>query len=80
MMSRPTVNPPFTFTEPLMHEFQLPSMTCGHCAAKVNRALKQVDPACAVEVDMALRKVAVRSDDDRATLAEALSEAGYRPA
>lgn len=63
-----------------MHEFQLPTMTCGHCAASVNRALKQADPTCAVEFDMAQRRVKVKSDEDRAALAEALSEAGYRPA
>ncbi|WP_288254427.1 heavy-metal-associated domain-containing protein [uncultured Hydrogenophaga sp.] len=63
-----------------MHEFQLPTMTCGHCAASVNRALKQADPACAVEFDMAQRKVAVKSEEDRAVLTEALVDAGYRPA
>lgn len=63
-----------------MHEFQLPSMTCGRCAASVNRALKQADPACAVEVDMAQRRVVVKSDEDRAVLAEALADAGYAPA
>lgn len=63
-----------------MHEFQLPTMTCGHCAARVNRALKQADPACAVEVDVAQRRVVVKSGEDRAALAEALTEAGYAPA
>jgi copper chaperone len=55
-------------------------MTCGHCAARVNRALKQADPACAVEVDMAQRRVVVKSHEDRAVLAEALADAGYAPA
>ena len=63
-----------------MHEFQLPTMTCGRCAASVNRALKQADPACAVEFDMAQRRVVVMSEEGRVVLAEALSEAGYRPA
>lgn len=63
-----------------MHEFHLPAMTCGHCASKVNVSLKRVDPACDIEVDVSQRKVSVRSDEDRVTLTEALSEAGYPPA
>lgn len=62
-----------------MHEFALPEMTCGHCASKVHIALKRVDAACDIQVDLPQRKVSVRSDEDRATLADALSEAGYPP-
>ena len=62
-----------------MHEFLLPDMTCGHCASKVNIALKQSDPVCDIQVDLSQRKVSVRSNEDRATLVDALSEAGYPP-
>lgn len=63
-----------------MHEFQLPDMTCGHCAGRVGQALKLADPQCKIDVDVAARKVTVRSEEDRASLAEALTEAGYPPA
>lgn len=63
-----------------MHEFQLPGMTCGHCASTVSRTLKLVDPACEVQVDVARRQVRVTSSEDRPALAEALTEAGYPPA
>jgi copper chaperone len=63
-----------------MHEFHIPDMTCGHCASKVHIALKQVDAACDIQVDLSQHKVSVRSDEDRTALAEALSEAGYPPA
>ena len=63
-----------------MHEFLIPAMTCGHCASKVHVSLKRVDPTCDIQVDVSQRKVNVRSDEDRATLVEALSEAGYPPA
>ena len=63
-----------------MHEFHLPEMTCGHCASKVGIALKRLDAACDIQVDLAQHKVSVRSDEDRAALVEALSEAGYPPA
>lgn len=63
-----------------MHEFHLPDMTCGHCASKVNTALKRFDATCDIQVDLSQRKVSVRSDEDRNALVEALSEAGYPPA
>ncbi|MBN8494236.1 MAG: heavy-metal-associated domain-containing protein [Burkholderiales bacterium] len=62
-----------------MIEFRLPDMTCGHCASTVTKALKQADPACEVRVDLKAQTVQVRSDEDRATLAEALIDAGYLP-
>jgi copper chaperone len=63
-----------------MHEFHLPEMTCGHCASKVSIALKRLDAACDIQLDLPQRKIQVRSDEDRAALIDALSEAGYPPA
>ena len=62
-----------------MPEFQLPDMTCGHCAGMVNQTLQMADPDCKVQVDMSKRLVTVQSAEDRLTLAEALTEAGYPP-
>jgi len=63
-----------------MIEFRLPDMTCGHCASTVEKTLKLTDPRCRVSVDLEARKVQVQSVDDRQTLADALTEAGYPPA
>lgn len=63
-----------------MHEFHLPAMTCGHCAATVNLALKLVDPTCEIAVDIPARKVQVFSTESREALTEALVESGYSPA
>ena len=63
-----------------MIEFNLPSMTCGHCASRVTQAMKQADPACRVTIDLPSRQVQVDSAEDRASLAEALGNAGYPPA
>jgi len=63
-----------------MIEFQLPDMTCGHCASRVAQALKLTDPACLFSVDIGARTVQVQSSEDRQTLVEALAEAGYPPA
>lgn len=63
-----------------MIEFRLPDMTCGHCASMVTQTLKLADPACQVGVDLAAKTVRVQSTEDRQTLAQALTEAGYTPA
>lgn len=63
-----------------MHTFQLPQMTCGHCASTVRLALQLADPGCDVQVDLSRREIQVRSDEDRLALAQALTEAGYPPA
>lgn len=62
-----------------MHEFHLPDMTCRHCASKVSVTLKRVDPLCEIEVDVAQNRVDVKSTEDRETLLEALTDAGYPP-
>ncbi|MCU0924613.1 MAG: heavy-metal-associated domain-containing protein [Hydrogenophaga sp.] len=62
-----------------MHEFHLPDMTCGHCASTVRATLKLVDPACEIEVDLAQHRVSVKSTEDRETLLEAFTDAGYPP-
>jgi copper chaperone len=63
-----------------MFEFNLPDMSCGHCASTVTKAVKEVDPDAKVEVDLASKKVKVESGRDRQQFAEAFSEAGYPPA
>lgn len=63
-----------------MHEFQLPDMTCGHCAGMVGQTLKLADPDCKFQVDLASQKVSVQSNESREALVEALAEAGYPPA
>lgn len=63
-----------------MFEFDVQAMSCGHCASAVTQAVKQVDPQAKVEVDLDTKKVRVESSEDRASLVEALTEAGYPPA
>lgn len=63
-----------------MIEFKLPDMTCGHCAGMVSQALKLADAHCKVDIDLPTRTVKVESTEDRAELAQALSDAGYPPA
>jgi copper chaperone len=63
-----------------MIEFRLERMTCGHCAKAVASAIREVDPAAHMEVDLLNRKVKVDSTDAAPLLARALAERGYPPA
>ncbi|MDO8942138.1 MAG: heavy-metal-associated domain-containing protein [Desulfobacterales bacterium] len=63
-----------------MLEFNLPDMSCGHCASTVTKTAKLVDPSAKVDVDLAAKRVKIESTEDRAEFAEALKEAGYPPA
>lgn len=69
-----------TFMENLMLEFNLPDMSCGHCASTVTKACKLVDPEARVEVDLTSKKVKVESKEDAQEFAQALADAGYPPA
>jgi copper chaperone len=57
--------------------FEVQGMSCGHCVGAVTQAVKGVDPAAEVKVDLASGKVEVQSDEDRAALAKAIEEEGY---
>ena len=63
-----------------MIQFNIPQMSCGHCARAVTEAVKEVDPQAKVDVDLATKKVNVESQAEHQKLVEALSEAGYAPA
>lgn len=58
-------------------EFDIPSMSCGHCASVITQTLKFVDPDAKVSVDLAGKKVTVQTSEDRQAVAAALTEAGY---
>lgn len=60
-----------------MIEFDVQAMSCGHCASTVTETIKLVDPQAKVEVDLDNKKVKVESGKDRASIAGALTEAGY---
>ena len=63
-----------------MIEFDIASLSCGHCVRAVTEAVHEVDPAARVDVDLARKHVTVQTQADRAQLAAALAEAGYAPA
>ncbi|MGH1587443.1 heavy-metal-associated domain-containing protein [Methylobacterium phyllosphaerae] len=52
-------------------------MTCDGCAAAVTRMVKRIDPGADVAVDRAAARVAIRTDAQALTIADALTKAGY---
>jgi len=58
-------------------EFDVPSMSCGHCASAITRTLKGLDPGAEVSIDLDRKKVTVRTTEDRQKIVAALSDAGY---
>ncbi len=63
-----------------MIEFQLPTMTCGHCVKAVTGAIQSVDAQARVQIDLPTHQVRVETTAAETALAEALKEAGYEPA
>lgn len=62
-----------------MYNFQVNDMTCSHCVATVEKAVKSVDGAATVKVDLASLAVAIESTKPAASFADAIEEAGYTP-
>lgn len=63
-----------------MLKFNLPDISCGHCASTVAKTVKLVDPKSKVDVDINTKTVNIESTEDRSDFVEALTEAGYPPA
>ena len=60
--------------------FNVQGMSCGHCVGAVTQAVKSVDPQAEVRVDLAGGKVDVQTQQDRAAIARAIEEEGYKVA
>ncbi|KPF42728.1 hypothetical protein IP87_00020 [beta proteobacterium AAP121] len=62
-----------------MTTFQIPAMSCGHCVRSITEAVLAADPAAQVQADLASHSVQIDSLVPAATLAAALTAAGYAP-
>lgn len=63
-----------------MLEFNIPSMSCGHCVKAITEAVHEVDPRAQVQADLATKQVQVQTEAAPAAVKAALAEAGYAPA
>ncbi|SEL71886.1 copper chaperone [Roseovarius azorensis] len=60
-----------------MSSFNVPDMSCGHCTAAIEKAIKVIDPTAKVACDLGTRTVAVESFLGDRAVSEAIRNAGY---
>ena len=60
-----------------MLKLNVPQMTCGHCAATIEKAVKRADPAAKIKVDLAAKTVSVDSAAEEAKIKDVIRSAGY---
>lgn len=60
-----------------IQELLVSGMTCGHCRAAVETALKDVPGVTAAKVDLEHGKASVEGNVQLQSLVEAVEEAGY---
>ncbi|WP_172329903.1 heavy-metal-associated domain-containing protein [Mangrovicoccus sp. HB161399] len=58
-------------------KFSVPDMSCGHCRASIEKAVKGADPAASLAFDQDSRQVEIGSGLDAPALTAVLAEAGY---
>jgi copper chaperone len=58
-------------------ELKVQGMTCGHCGAAVERAVKAADPTARVSVDRAAGRVTLENATDPAAIRRATEAEGY---
>lgn len=56
----------------------VPDMSCGHCKATIEGAIRLVDPGAIVTADLATRRISIASDAPIEALLVALEIEGYR--
>jgi copper chaperone len=57
---------------------KIEGMTCMHCKMRVEKALKAVAGVTNASVDLAKKEAIVAGSADKATLAKAVTDAGYK--
>jgi len=60
-----------------MLKLKVPEMTCGHCAAVIEKAVKSIDPAARVQVDLSEKTVTVQTDEQDEKISDVVRSAGY---
>lgn len=62
-----------------MIQLNVNDMTCGHCVGAITQAVKALDPAAQVQIDLANKCVRVESAKAAADVVRVIKEAGYSP-
>ena len=61
-----------------MVEMTVSGMRCGPCARAVTDAVRSIDPAAGVEIDLDSKSVSIDSDADIGRIQAAIEGAGYQ--
>ncbi|MEO7495469.1 MAG: heavy-metal-associated domain-containing protein [Massilia sp.] len=60
-----------------MITLSIPAISCGHCARSITSAVKELDPAATVQVDITARTASIDSAADLQALRDKLAAEGY---
>ena len=60
-----------------MTSYYIPSMSCGHCTAAIENAIKAIDPTASVLCEVASHTVSVESFLTDRAVSGAIRDAGY---
>lgn len=63
-----------------MLRYQVDDMSCGHCVQAITAAVKGVDPAAQVAIDLSRKSVEINTSAAASDVSDAIREAGYTPA
>lgn len=58
----------------------VPDMSCGHCVATIEKAVRAVDPKATVAADLGAKSVQVDSTAEAEAIRQALDAVGYESA
>ena len=58
-------------------KFPVPDMSCGHCVATIEKALKAEDPTATLRTDLKARTAEINTTVSSDALAQLLTAAGY---
>ena len=58
-------------------KFHVPDMSCGHCVATIEKALKTEDPTATPRTDLKARTAEINTTVSSDALARLLAAAGY---
>lgn len=63
-----------------MVTFEISDMTCGHCISTITKAVRTLDRAASVQVDLTTHRVQIELTESNAQeLSDVITEAGYTP-
>ena len=60
-----------------MLKLRVPDMSCGHCAATIEKAARSVDPGARVEVDLTTKVATIATTAPAERMRSAIRTAGY---